>query len=238
VTIVLVHGAWGGSWAWKPVAQRLRRHGFEVYAPNLSGVGSRSHIPPDVVDLNTNIEDVASLLRFEELDKVLLVGHSYGGMVITGAADREIGRIAGMVYLDAFLPENGQSLWDVLGPEGAEKQSIASEQYDGGKSLPPDFLHPRTEVAHGVSRFTAHPLKTVTQPWISVRSQQTWPRRHYISCSRTQVPVFREIAQSVRIASNWSQEEFDAAHDVALTHADLVSETIATLAARWGIGDI
>ncbi len=83
MTIVLVHGAWGGSWTWKPVAQRLRRGGFEVYAPNLSGVGARSHIPPEVVDLNIHIEDIAALLRFEELSGVLLVGHSYGGMVIT-----------------------------------------------------------------------------------------------------------------------------------------------------------
>src|ERR1700743_3969945 len=115
-TIVLVHGSWGGSWAWKPVARQLRQRGFEVYAPNLSGVGARRHIHCDVLDLNTHIEDVAALLRFEELDNVLLVGHSYGGMVVTGAADREIDRIKGMIYLDAFLPESGQSLWDILVP--------------------------------------------------------------------------------------------------------------------------
>jgi pimeloyl-ACP methyl ester carboxylesterase len=236
-TIVLVHGAWGGSWAWKPVARELRQRGFEVYAPNLSGVGARHHIPPEIVDLDIHIEDVAALLRFEELDNVLLVGHSYGGMVITGAADREIDRIKGMIYLDAFLPESGQSLWDVMGAEGAEKQRLAAQNYDGGRSLPPNFLYrERDRGAQSEPVYTAHPIKTVSQPWISVRTIETWPARHYIACTQTPMPFFRMAAERVRTLPGWSEEEVDAAHDVLLTHVHLITEKITEFAARIANG--
>jgi pimeloyl-ACP methyl ester carboxylesterase len=204
--IVLVHGAWSGSWCWKAVARGLRQRGFEVYAPNLSGVGARSHIPPDAVDLETHIEDVAGLLRFEDLRDVLLAGHSYGGMVVTGAADRQCERISKLVYLDAFLPESGQSLWTLLGPEGAARQSAAAEEHDGGHSLPANVLH-RAGILDG-SRppLTPQPVKTLSQPFVSVRSAPTWPPRHYISCRDTPMPVFRETAARIKDAAGWSSK--------------------------------
>jgi pimeloyl-ACP methyl ester carboxylesterase len=232
--IVLVHGAWSGSWSWKPVAQGLRQRGFEVYAPNLSGVGARSHIPPDCVDLTTHIEDITGLLRFEDLKDVLLVGHSYGGMVVTGAADREIERISKLVYLDAFLPESGQSLWNLLGPEAAGRQHAAAEKHDNGRSVPANVL-PRDEaVSRSRPPLTAQPIKTLSEPWVSVRSRQTWPPRHYISCRDTPMPVFRTTAEHVKGTAGWTVEEFAAAHDVPLTHPELVTATIAGLAGMAG----
>jgi pimeloyl-ACP methyl ester carboxylesterase len=226
-TIVLVHGAWGGSWSWKPVAARLRRQGHDVYAPTMSGVADRGHIPPAVVSLDTHISDIAGLMRFEDLSNILLVGHSYGGMVITGAADREIARIAGMVYLDAFLPESGQSLWDIVGPEGAAKHQAAAQTHDGGLSVPYFFGAP--------GQRTPQPAGTLSQPWVTVRDSVTWPQRHYIVCRQSPGPVFRATAARIKDTPGWDLDEVDAAHDVALSHPDLIAEMLGGIAVRWGL---
>src|SRR5215469_10500746 len=115
-TYVLVHGGGHGGWCYQRVARLLRAAGHEVHAPSLTGLGERSHLVSPQVDLDTHIRDVTSLLHYEDLSDVILVGHSYGGMVITGAADRAADRVGRLVYLDAANPVNGQSLVDVSGP--------------------------------------------------------------------------------------------------------------------------
>lgn len=106
-TFVLVHGAWLGGWAWKHVTPRLRMAGHEVFAPTLTGLGERVHLAHPGVGLETHIQDVVNVLVFEDLQQVTLVGHSYGGIVITSVADRTPERLAQLVYLDAFVPEDG-----------------------------------------------------------------------------------------------------------------------------------
>ena len=113
-TFVLIHGAWLGSWCWKRVRAALRARGHDVFTPTLTGVGERSHLLSPHINLETHIEDVVNLIRWEELSDVVLCGHSYGGCVITGVADRLPNRIGAMVYLDAFIPEDGESLLDIL----------------------------------------------------------------------------------------------------------------------------
>src|SRR5215210_2977126 len=107
---VIVHGAWGGSWAFKKADSLLTEKGCVVYRPSLTGQGERVHLATTEVDLKMHITDVVNTILFEDLHDVILVGHSYGGMVITGVADSLPGRIASMIYLDAFVPENGESL--------------------------------------------------------------------------------------------------------------------------------
>jgi pimeloyl-ACP methyl ester carboxylesterase len=109
-TFVLVHGAWHGSWCWKRVRRALQLQGHEVFTPTLSGIGERAHLLDSAIDLETHTCDVVNLIRWEELDDIILCGHSYGGMVVTGAADRLPERIRSLVYLDAFVPEDGESL--------------------------------------------------------------------------------------------------------------------------------
>src|SRR4029453_15904499 len=113
---VLVHGGGHGGWCYQPVARLLRAAGHDVYTPTLTGLGERAHLVGPHVDLDLHIQDVVALLRYEDLHDVILVGHSYGGMVITGIADRAADRIGRLVYLDAANPVNGQSLIDVAGP--------------------------------------------------------------------------------------------------------------------------
>lgn len=116
-TYVLVHGAWHGSWCWKRVRKALQAAGHEVFTPTLSGVGERSHLNSPNVNLETHIADVVSLIRWEELTDIVLCGHSYGGFVVSGAADSIPERIRALVYLDAFVPENGECLFDLVPEE-------------------------------------------------------------------------------------------------------------------------
>jgi pimeloyl-ACP methyl ester carboxylesterase len=114
---VLVHGAWIGGWCWRPNAQALRKAGHEVFTPTLTGLGERSHLLSASIDLDTHITDIVNVIKYEELPDVVLVGHSYGGMVVTGVADRLPDKIRSLIYLDAFVPESGQSLVDLAPPD-------------------------------------------------------------------------------------------------------------------------
>jgi pimeloyl-ACP methyl ester carboxylesterase len=113
---VLVHGAWIGGWCWRPNAQAPRRAGHEVYTPTMTGLGERSHLLNPSINIDTHITDIVNVIKHKELSDVVLVGHSYGGMVVAGVADTLPGKISSLVYLDAFVPENGQSLFGLLPP--------------------------------------------------------------------------------------------------------------------------
>ena len=112
---VLVHSAWAGGWMWRSVARELRAAGHEAFTPTLTGLGERVHLANPEIDLDTHVLDVVNLVRFERLERVVLVGHSYGGMVISGVAERVPASIARLVYLDAFVPRSGESVADQLG---------------------------------------------------------------------------------------------------------------------------
>jgi pimeloyl-ACP methyl ester carboxylesterase len=128
-TFVLVHGAWHGSWCWSRVRKALQQQGHEVFTPTLTGVGERSHLLSPEVNLETHILDVLNLVRWEALSDLVLCGHSYGGMVVSGAADRIPGHIRSLVFLDAFVPDDGQSLADFAPVSG-------DALIDGWKSPP------------------------------------------------------------------------------------------------------
>src|SRR5919202_1722005 len=119
-TFVLVHGAWHGGWCCRRLIPLLRDAGHEVYAPTLTGLGERSHLLSPAIDLETHVRDVTGVLEYEELTGVVLVGHSYGGMVITGVAEDAAPRLAHLVYLDAFLPRDGECLMDLFSSRARE----------------------------------------------------------------------------------------------------------------------
>jgi pimeloyl-ACP methyl ester carboxylesterase len=127
-TFVIVHGAWGGSWAFKKVDSLMTAHGALVYRPSLTGQGERVHLASPEIALTTHINDVVNIIVFENLKDIVLIGHSYGGMVITGVADRVPERIRKLIYLDAFLPLDGESVF-TANPKGRE--GIRSMEKDG-----------------------------------------------------------------------------------------------------------
>lgn len=134
-TFVLVHGAWSGGWCYGRVAEMLRARGHRVFTPTLTGQGERSHLLAGSINLTTHITDILNVFHYEDLRDVVLAGHSYGGMVITGVADRIPERVSSRVYLDAFLPEDGQSLFDINVPKNTAT-FIANAGGIGGLAVP------------------------------------------------------------------------------------------------------
>ena len=146
-TIVLVHGAWGGGWAFRRVEALLRERGHTVYRPTLTGQGERVHLASPEIGLETHVEDVVNVILFEDLRDVVLVGHSYGGMVVTGVADRVADRVRKIVYVDAFVPGDGDSLMSLVGDGGAWLKSMEKDGFvvppwvRSGQSPPHDVPH-------------------------------------------------------------------------------------------------
>ena len=136
-TYVLVHGAWHGSWCWKRVRRSLWDAGHQVFTPTLTGPGGRSHLNSAAVNLSTHIADIVNLFRWENLSDVILCGHSYGGNVITGVADRIPERIRTLIYLDAFVPEDGECLFDLHPPELAQQMRLQARTAGDGWNVPP-----------------------------------------------------------------------------------------------------
>ena len=155
-TFVVVHGAWGGGWAWKRVDSLLTARGHTVYRPTLTGLGERVHLGSPEVGLSTHVRDVVNTLVYEDLRDVVLVGHSYGGMVITGVADQVPDRIRQLVYLDAYVPEHGESLLSIGGPL---RESTIAGWTRFGMVVPP-WLEPRRDPPWDVP----HPYKSLTEP--------------------------------------------------------------------------
>ena len=229
-TFVLVHGAWHGSWCWKRVRKTLQAEGHDVFTPTLTGVGERSHLTSPQVTLDTHVADVVNLIRWEELDDVVLCGHSYGGCVITGAADRVPERIRALVYLDAFILENGQGLHDVLPPEVATGQQQAAKEKGNGWQVPPisaEFFRVNTSDRAWVdAQCTPQPLATFAQ---RLRLTNTIPAAkctHILATGYEQSPFppFHEMARR----KGWKTVTIDCGHDVML---DRPTELVAMLRA-------
>jgi pimeloyl-ACP methyl ester carboxylesterase len=154
-TIVIVHGAWGGAWASKKVDAMLRLKGFDVYRPQLTGQGDRVHLARPDIGLNTHIDDVVNMILYEDLHDIILVGHSYGGMVISGVADRVPDRIKRLVYLDAMVPNDGESVTTLLPRAGDFIKQMTKGDY-----LVPPWVKPEQPPPHDVPQA----LKTFTDP--------------------------------------------------------------------------
>jgi pimeloyl-ACP methyl ester carboxylesterase len=229
VTFLLVHGAWHGGWCWRDVVPRLRKAGHEVFAPSLTGLGERKHLASARVDLETHIQDIVALVEMEDLKKVVLVGHSYGGMVITGVADRIPTRLAALVYLDAFVPENGKCALDYVVPERAARMRHEGERT--GFVTPPlmslwgltlqshlDFVGPRE---------VRHPFPTFSQP-ISLSNYAESRRipKTFVYCSSPATGTFDQFAERYRNDPAWRFHELKTGHDAMLLVPDEVTRLL------------
>ena len=152
-TIVIVHGAWGGSWAFRNVEALLREKGFNVYRPQLTGQGERVHLARPDIGLSTHIDDVVNMILFEDLHDIILMGHSYGGMVITGVADRVPDRIRRLVYVDAFVPNDGESVMSIVGTRGEWLKPMIKGDYIVPPWVKPDQQPPK-DVPQALKTFT------------------------------------------------------------------------------------
>jgi pimeloyl-ACP methyl ester carboxylesterase len=209
-TFVLVHGAWGGGWVYKGVAKTLRDHGHDVYVATLTGLGERAHLASPAIDLSTHIRDVVNLIRYESLSDIILCGHSYGGMVITGVAGTIGERIRTLFYLDAFLAGDGQSLWDIA-DEDAHRHYIDSQREVPGMCLP--FQESRRtdgEPPHA----NRHPLLTLIEPLKLNGSEKHVRNRTYVCAMRNAPTPFTGFFEGLQGDAAWKLETADTGHMV------------------------
>jgi pimeloyl-ACP methyl ester carboxylesterase len=221
-TFVLVHGSNGGGWVWQKLAPLLRAADHEVYAPTLTGLSDRSHLLSCGVDLTTHITDVINLLIYEDLSDVILVGNSYAGMVITGVAAKAPERLRLLVYLDAYVPEDGQSEADLWPPERRAIAEAAEAQEKGLAQPPPPVLFGITDSAMVDwinARVTPQPVSTYTEPVPLGNAQSRALPRVFIHCTDnppTTPDVFGPFSAKAR-AKGWKVHEISAGHLAMLT---------------------
>jgi len=215
MAFVLVHGAWHGGWCWRRVVPLLREAGHEVHTPTLTGLGERAHLARPDTDLDTHVSDVQMLLEAEELQNVVLVGHSYAGMVITGVADRVPQRIRRLVYLDAFVPENGKALIDYVSPEHAERQRAQGEKTGTVGPMPAAALGlTRAEDIDWVMRRQVNqPYRTLAQP-LNFTNEALLTRlpKTFVNC-HSATGTFDQFARRIRHDPSWQYLEMHTGHD-------------------------
>lgn len=217
---VVAHGAWSAGWAWKKMRPLLRALGHEVYTPTYTGLGERIHLASRDVGLDTHIDDVLGVLEYEDLRDVVLVGHSYGGMVATGVAERASRRLSQLVYLDAFVPGDGESLLDLLPSGMREKMREAARAEGESWRVPPTPVPsdtPEADRAWIAPRRFMHPLKALEQP-VHLSGAVDTLRRTYIYCTRPGPgDPFRRFAERARTEAGWHCVEIDSSHNPHIT---------------------
>lgn len=218
---VLVHGAFHGGWCWRDVARNLRTSGHDVFTPTLTGLGAKHHLLTAETDLETHIADIANLIVWENLKDVVLVGHSYGGMAVTGVADRIADRIADIIYLDAIVPQDGQSTLDVQ-PEGRAEWMRDRALDNGGIAIPPvdpelyGVTDPRQK-SWVSQKCTDQPYAAFSQKIrLSGKPAERIAKRLYILCTDPALPYMRQFYDQAT-AAGWDTMEMATGHDAMVT---------------------
>ena len=218
-TFVLVHGAWHGGWCWQRVLDRLTAQGHRVFAPTLSGVCERSHLDSPTINLSTHISDVVNEIQWKDLENVVLVGHSYAGMVITGVAEQVAPKIASIVYLDAFVPADGQSLADLHGKVDAAPFTapIPAER----------FAVNEADRAWVDSKMTPQSTACFTEKLKVTGAYQKIPRKTYIRAKN--FPGFAGTLEKIRSDASWKTYVVDCGHDVMIDKPEELTNILGGL---------
>jgi pimeloyl-ACP methyl ester carboxylesterase len=227
-TFVLVHGAWHGGWCWRRVADRLRGDGHAVFTPTLSGLGERAHLLATGVGLKTHITDVVNVLRWEGLADVVLCGHSYGGFVISGVAEEAAAALRSIVFLDAFVPRDGESVLDLTGP--AVREAAAAAKARGDLGIPP-----RAAEAFGVNPAdrawvdqlcVPHPIATFTDKIALTGAAGRVARKTYVRAASYANPGFDRAVAAVQAERGWRSHAVECGHDVMVDAPERLCEIL------------
>ncbi len=238
---VLVHGAWHGGWCYRDTARILRAAGHAVHTPTHTGVGERFHQSAENITLETHIRDVVGCIEAEELGDVVLCGHSYGGMVITGVADRIAAKIRALCYLDAFVPEHGDSLngllTKALAPEvaaqflGAFRGSAAEGHCGLMQPIPAEVFNiAQANRAWVDRRCRPQALATFESPILLTGAHATVPRRSYILADAWDPSPFRYFAAQVEGKAGWKLTKLPTGHDVMVDMPQELADELVSLA--------
>ena len=226
-TILVCHGAWSAGWAWKKMHPLMRAAGHRLVTPSYTGLGERVHLANRSIDLETHIEDVLNVIRYEDLRDIVLIGHSYGGMVATGVADRARDRVAQLIYLDAFVPEDGQSLLDL---NESDRQRMQELVKDGGWRVPPRPISPDTaeaDIEWLNARRVDMPVKCFDTRLKLRGGKLTLPRSYIYATRITPADTFGPFAKRAKNDPAWRYFEIDASHAPNVTAPEALMEKIA-----------
>ena len=232
-TFVLVHGAWHGGWCWSKVASTLRGRGHTVVTPTQTGLGERSHLLRPGIDLATHVADIVSVLRWERLSDVVLCGHSYGGFVISGVAEEMPALIRSIVFFDAFLPGNGDTIQKVTGP--AVQDAVRAALQRGALGVPP-----RSAEAFGVNEAdrkwvddlcVPQPIGTFTSPIALSGARERVAHKTYIRAKGYHNPSFDRAFAAAQSDPSWHCHHLPCGHDVMVDMPDRLTELLLQAAA-------
>ena len=224
-TFVLVHGAWHGGWVWDRVRTRLEGQGHEVFAPTLSGLAERQHLLRFPIDLDTHIADVVTLVTWGDLHDVVLCGHSYGGFPVTGAADALGSRVAALVYLDAFVPEDGDSCITLAGVAGASEVAAPAPPAEAFGLVGADATWVN-------ERLTPQPTTPLSDA-IALIGACTAPRTYVLATGWRGRDHFRRSYEHALQNDGWTARTLDGCHDLMVDRPD---EVATLLAEAWIAG--
>lgn len=233
-TFVLVHGAWHGGWAWQEVKQQLEQQHHTVYTPTMTGLGERQHLLSANIHIDTLVQDIAQVIEYEDLTQVILVGHSFGGTLISAVAEQLPQRIKQLIYLDAAILENGESMFSKMPPELVQARRAQAQSSSKGLTLPVPTAEQLGildvkqwhKVAH---RLTPHPLHSYDTPLQLQTLPGTRHPCHYIFCNS---PLYEPLEWARKRAKHygWPMHALNTGHDAMVTAPDkLVALLLAVM---------
>ena len=223
--VVVAHGAWSAGWAWKKMRPLMAARGHTLWTPSYTGLGERSHLARPDVDLSTHITDIVQVLEMEDLRDVVLIGHSYGGMVATGVADRVPGRLQRVIYLDAFVPEDGQSLAMLTGQTPEAMRAAAEDGWRAPpRPLPADT--PRADQAWVMGRRMTHPVECFVEPIRLTGAGAALPRHYILALRKDERGTFDRFHDRAGSTPGWTTHQIDASHSPHITAPDALADLL------------
>jgi len=231
-TFLVCHGAWGAGYGWRKMHPLMAAAGHRLITPSYTGLGERSHLAHRDIDLESHITDILQVIKYEDLSDIVLIGHSYGGMVATGVADRARDRIKLLVYLDAFVPKDGQALADLVPPEMRQRMKDSVKAGDGWRVAPnpPSGDTAPEDLEWIMKHRLPQSLKCFEQP-VGLQGELTVPRS-YIQCMRfADHGPFSQFAKRAKSEAGWRTYEMDASHSPNVTNPELLMKTLAQVIA-------
>jgi pimeloyl-ACP methyl ester carboxylesterase len=231
-TFVLVHGAWHGGWCWRRVSDLLERQGHKVFTPTLTGLGERSHLLRAGINVSTHVTDVANVLKWEGLSNVVLCGHSYGGLVVSGVAEQMGPAIGSIVFLDAFVPENGDSMAALTSQAVRDNLKIAAERGDLGVPArsAAAFLVNEKDQAWVDAMCVPQPIGTMTEKMTLTGARERIAKKAYIRASAYPNPGFDVAYARVKADASWRTYEVPCGHDVMVVMPERLTEILLEVA--------
>jgi pimeloyl-ACP methyl ester carboxylesterase len=231
-TFVLVHGSSAGGWCWRRVADLLEKRGHKVYAPTLTGLGERSHLMSGMITLDTHITDVVNVIRWEDLENFVLVGHSYGGWIVSGVCEQVEKKIASLVMLDAFMPENGMKVLDTNSPRSRGEIEAALKRAEVSRPAP----HPSVwkvnekDQAWVAEKFTAQPIGVALTPIRLTGARDRIPKKTYVRAKGYENPNFEAYYAKVKSDPTWRTFEMPCGHETMIDMPERTAEILLEVA--------